>query len=265
MNTFSQIKDRSAYVQALEDDEMETTNVLDISDVRDERVNKDPLHEYIEKDIDLLMRYSLDQGKKLPAEVGNLVSTGSFEDAFMAHKLICEALQPATPETIKYILKYQKKNTLFFSNIPLVRNFILVAILAIGGLIGSGLSPKVNATALSKGILNNEGIPLLINLIFLCSAAAIGSVFFILSRLTKEVKNATLNSDDTTYYWTMLIMGVLSGLIMCEIIILSQAVDNQSVEVNRLLFALLGGFSSEVVFTILQKIMQKVRDIINGL
>ncbi len=57
----------------------------------------------------------------------------------------------------------------------------------------------------------------------------------------------------------MLIMGMLSGLIMSEVIVLNQEVDNQSVEMNRLLFALLGGFSSETVFSIMQGIMAKIK------
>lgn len=260
MNSFSQIKDRSIYNQS----DYENENIIPIQAENGQQSPEETLQDYMDEDIELLLRYALDTGKSIPDEVGQLLSEAGFENSFLAHKLICESLAPATPETVKYILKYQKKKTIFFSNIPLVRNFIFVAIVAIAGLITSGLFPEVNHDTLSRGILNNNGIPLLINLIFLCSAAGIGAIFFILSQITKEVKNATLSTDDGTYYWTMLIMGMLSGLIMSEMIVLNQELDNQSVEMNRLLFALLGGFSSEIVFSIMQKIMEKVRDIIAG-
>ncbi|MCG8578151.1 MAG: hypothetical protein MI810_24950 [Flavobacteriales bacterium] len=260
MNVYNQIKDRSSYSQSLIDSEEEEEEIMDTTPLPQE-IN---LHGYIQKDIDVLLRYSFNQGKQLPDEVGQLVATGTFEDAFVAHKMICDILKPATPETIKYQLQFQKKSSFFISNIPLVRNFILIAVLSIAGLILSSLSPLVNETSMSVGILNNSGIPLMLNLIFLCSASAIGAVFFILSKLTKEVKNATLSVDDITYYWIMLIMGMLSGLILCEIIVLEPNMGDQSIEMNKLMFALLGGFSSEIVFSILEKIMEKVRDLITG-
>ena len=141
---------------------------------------------------------------------------------------------------------------------------MIIAVLAIISLIVSGLSADVNKETLSQGILNNSGFPLLKNLIFLCSGSVIGAVFFILSKLTKEVKQASLSVNDSTYYWAMLIMGMLSGLIMSEMIVLNEGIDNQSVEMNRLIFALLGGFSSETVFSILQGIMAKIKAVTTG-
>ena len=218
-------------------------------------------------EIEAMVSYILNKGKEIPVSVCELVSSHEIEDLVQAHNALSKIIAPSNPETISYVRNYigAKKKVYLFSHIPLVRNFIIIAIISIASLVLSGLSVEVNTETLSKGILNNSGIPLLKNLIFLCSGAGIGTVFFLLSKLTKEVKEATLSRDDTTYYWAMLIMGMLSGLILSEIVVLNHSgLGEQSIELNRLLFALVGGFSSEVVYGILQTIMSKIQGLVSG-
>lgn len=217
-------------------------------------------------EIETMVSYILNKGKEIPVAICELLPSQKVEDLIQIHNELSKIIAPSSPETISYVRKpaESRKKRYIFSHIPLVRHFIVIAICAIISLVVSGLSAEVNTETLSKGILNNAGLPLLKNLIFLCSAAGIGTVFFLLSKLTKEVKDATLSRDDTTYYWAMLIMGMLSGLILSEIIVLSHSgLEEQSIEMNRLLFALIGGFSSEVVYGILQTIMGKIQRLIS--
>ncbi len=223
--------------------------------------------QFVATEIENIIQYISHKGKNIPEGVGALLQSKNISHLFKAHTELCEIIKPATPETIQFVSRYNQSSKKFylFSPIPLVRNFIIIAIIAIASLIGIGTSPEVNTESLSKGILNNAGIPLLKNLIFLCSSAIVGAIFFLMSKLTQKVKESTLSRDDTTYYWAMLIMGMLSGLILSEIIVLNQDnIGGESIEMNRLLFALLGGFSSEVVYSILQAIMNKIRLIITG-
>ncbi len=217
------------------------------------------LKDKVKGEINSVASFLFHKGKKIPDKTRVLLNSDQLEDLLFVHGELCELIKPATPEAIQYLERFREYKRYLFSPIPLVRNFIVVALLAIVCLLGSGLSEDVNAEILSKGILNNSGISLLKNLIFLCSGAGIGTVFFLLSKLTKEVKEATLSKSDTTYYWAMLIMGMLSGLIMSEIIVINQENISEDVEMNRLIFALLGGFSSEVVYSIMQGIMNKIR------
>ncbi len=217
------------------------------------------LRDKVKSEIHSITTFLFNKGKKISDKTILLIKSDQLEDLLLAHGDLCELIKPATPEAIKYLERCIGLKQYLFSPIPLVRNFIILALIAIASLLGSGLSPDVNAEILSKGILNNSGISLLKNLVFLCSGAGIGTVFFLLSKLTKEVKEATLSKSDTTYYWSMLIMGILSGLIMSEIIVINQESLSEDVEMNRLIFALLGGFSSEVVYSIMQAIMNKIR------
>ena len=218
----------------------------------------------IKREINLMLFYALHSGKKISEEVGILVSGSTVADTIKAHRMICDALAPATPETIAYISTFyqRKKQFNILSPIPLVRNFTLITIIAIISIVASSLSPEVSTENLSKGVLNNHGLSLLINLIFLSSASLMGAAFFLLSKLTRAVKEATLSPDDSTYYWAMLIMGILSGMILSEGVSVQKDLLSGSVETNRLIFAILGGFSSEIVYKILQSIMQKIQSAI---
>lgn len=221
----------------------------------------------IKQEINMMLNHALHSGKKIPEGVMALLHSGHTAQLIKAHGFICDALAPATPETIMYTRKFydKKKRFVLFSPIPLVRNFTVISIVAVLSLVISSLSSEVNTETLSKGVLNNHGFSLLINLLFLCSAALMGASFFLLSKLTKEVKEASLSADDATYYWTMLIMGILSGMILSEGVSVNTDAVSASVETNRLVFAILGGFSSEVVYKILQNIMQKIQSAISAI
>ena len=234
-----------------------TKNPIDFSAVKDK----------IEEEINIMLLYALHAGKKISVEARNLVYSNTMSDLIKAHGVICDAISPATPETVMYINGFhqKKKRLSLFSPIPLVRNFAIISIAAIMCLVATSLSSEVNNETLSKGVLNNHGLSLLINLVFLCSASLVGASFFLLAKLTRAVKEAFLSPNDTTYYWTMLIMGVLSGMILSEGVSLKTDVLNGSVETNRLIFAILGGFSSEIVYKILQTIMEKVQSAISAL
>ena len=223
-------------------------------------LNNEVLAESTKAEINLLITFLMNSGIEVPKVARDLLFTTKVSELLVIHKELSKLVAPATPKTIRYLMEMQSKNSKGkYRSIPLIRNFIILAILSILALISTGLSPNVNHENLSKGILANAGFSLFLNLIFLCSASAIGAVFFMLSKLTTEVKQATFDPTETSNYWARLIMGILSGLIMSEIIVLNQEMETASVEMNRLLFALLGGFASEVVYKILEAIIQKIQ------
>ncbi|NER13709.1 hypothetical protein GWK08_09685 [Leptobacterium flavescens] len=277
MNIYDKIKERSAYdipveentagediqapsVETPEENEMLTFHPVESN----ETVAEDDMTLKIKEELHTITHYAMYTGKKISDEVGQLIHSEYTSDLVKAYNMVCDALLPATPQTIMYISRYyeSKKKFYIFSPIPLVRNFMIVAILAVLSLMVTGLSSEVNAVELSKGILENDGKILMLNLLFLSSASVTGASFFLLSKLIREVKDATLSPEDSTYYWIMLLMGMLSGIILSEGVSVNQVVLDDSIEVNRLLFAILGGFSSEIVYRILQSIMEKVQSLI---
>ncbi|PIB35277.1 hypothetical protein BFP72_07630 [Reichenbachiella sp. 5M10] len=247
----------------LADQESVSVDDKPLENVSTPRRNQDEttMYDKVRTDVNCIATHIMNKGKSIPKEAARLLNSNSLDELILAHGIMCEAIHPSMPESILYLDQCSSKSRGLFSPIPLVRNFIFIAILAIGSLLGIGLSADVSSEVLSKGILDNSGWPLLKNLIFICSGACVGTIFFLLSKLTKEVKEATLVRGDATYYWIMLIMGMLSGLIMSEVIVINKTGLEGDVEMNRLIFALLGGFSSEVVYGILQTVMNKISSI----
>ena len=264
MTILNKIKDRRSYKDT---PSKNITLVNHNASKSDGLINSSEMEAYTIRNIKYMYTYALQKGKTIPENASTLLHSNNFNDVLKFHSELCKIIAPASPETIAYLNRcnLDQRKRIILSPIPLVRYFIIIAIIAIIALISSGLSADVNTETLSKGILNNHGLSLFKNLLFLCSASLIGVVFFLLSKLTNAVKQATLSKDDSTYYWAMLIMGMLSGLIMSEVIVLNQeSLEDQSVEMNRLLFALLGGFSSEVVYGILQSVMDKIGKLLGG-
>lgn len=65
----------------------------------------------------------------------------------------------------------------------------------------TGLTKYVTPESLKNGMIDDFGLPAIFNITFLFSAAAIGSTFFLLSKLSKQIKDATLSSEDISIYW----------------------------------------------------------------
>lgn len=243
-------------INAIDDEPYSENNQLDMDIIAND----------LKEETIMLLDFALYNGKQIPSKISKNLHTKRLSILMGIHKELCALVAPATPKTIDYLSSFSKegRRKSFLSPIPLMRNLILAAIISIFTLIGCGLSPEVNADKLSQGILVNSGISLLLNLLFLCSAAGIGSIFFLLSRLSKEIKKGSLSKEDVSHYWARLIMGILSGLILSELIVVKDGIENASVEIDRLFYALMGGFASEIMYNILEELMAKVQAVIVG-
>lgn len=76
--------------------------------------------------------------------------------------------------------------------VPLLRKWMVVTLLVLILLIGVSLSPDVNVENQAGGILATTGRILLINMVFVCSAALQGGMFFILKTINQKVNAYTL-------------------------------------------------------------------------
>lgn len=243
----------------------ETAEVIEPSSAEDKDVlaqdsllNCDEIIRSTKNEVELIIQYMLNTGKSVPDSVRKKMNTSRLEELLIIHAELSTLILPANPQSIRYITNHTKNNK-FRRRIPLVRNLMIGAIISMLLLFGTGVTSYVNQENLSKGILNSSGIPLLFNLLFLTSAAAIGSIFYLLPRISNELKNYTFDATDISSYLTRIIIGLLGGVILSELVGMSLKSDDSTLEVNRLLFSLLGGFSSELVYKILEMIIEKIK------
>jgi disulfide bond formation protein DsbB len=91
-----------------------------------------------------------------------------------------------------------------------------------------------------------------------CFAASLGAVFYVLFTVHEYVKDRTFDPRYNTVYLIRFVLGVLSGLIMASLIGPSLFASSTSAQIKGLgpaVLALLGGFSTEAVYQILQRMV----------
>ncbi|MCW5212893.1 hypothetical protein VU04_08275, partial [Desulfobulbus sp. TB] len=111
------------------------------------------------------------------------------------------------------------------------------------------------------------GIPAAINLLFFLSAAALGASFSALYTANTFITNGTFDPTYSASYWIRLMLGLISGLIL-PLLVSSDAVQGGSSflkpELIGPLLALLGGFSADLFFTFLNRMVETIKSLFTG-
>lgn len=99
-----------------------------------------------------------------------------------------------------------------------------------------------------------------------CCAAALGAVFYVLFTALQYVNNRTFDPAYNTVYLIRFVLGVLSGLILAALIGQSNfARGNEEImSLGPAVLALLGGFSTEAVYQILQRMVDILLAAVKG-
>ena len=213
-------------------------------------------------EINDMITFALNNGIILNNKIISGLQTNTTEELLTIHSLLSQNVAPATPKSIFYLkyLNNQSRKGSALSRLPLVRNLIILAIFFLFAFVGTALSPDVNEVSLSKGIMNDQGWSLLLNLSFLCSISGLGVTFYLLKTVSKSIQKGTLNPEDAIYYTALIMLGLISGLILSEIMSLYSESNSVSM-VNKSILALIGGFSSDAIFSIFQSFIIKIKSI----
>jgi len=242
--------------------EVKTTKTASIKSDIVPGISKEIITE-LGNEINNMLSFAIFNGITINTEVNDLIQNSSVDDLINAHNLLCKNIAPATPKSIEYTkkLRQEGKNKALFSRLPLVRNLIILALFFLAIFIVTGLSPSVNNDSLDKGIMDNQGLSLLLNLGFLTAISGLGVLFYLLKSVSTAVKNSTLVPEDTIYYVALIVLGVIAGLITSEIISFYKTDSSDINLFNKSVLALVGGFSSDAIFSILQGIIDRIKAI----
>ncbi|WP_163833329.1 hypothetical protein [Spartinivicinus ruber] len=190
----------------------------------------------------------------------------------LIHNHLTDLIAPARPKTLLLLASETKKPKwiTFLGPVPLIRHMILVAIAALISFITLSLSDYVNGIPSSFSLLENSGISLLINELFLLTAAAIGASFAGLFQANYYIKNRTFDEIHGSSYWIRFVLGLLSGIILASLIPIESISEHNGKMSGSLhglgkpVLALLGGFSASVVYRILHRLVSAVESIIQS-
>ena len=179
------------------------------------------------------------------------------------HAVMTQLVKPARPKTLVIVNSNKGRKGLlsFLGPIPLVRNLVCLSIFFMLAIIGLALSPEVNKISMNQGIFDASGMTLFLNLLFLLSCAGIGGTFACLYQINSFIGVGIYDPKYDASYWVRIIMGLMSGLMICELLPMNDLVaqsDQDMKELDKPLAALLGGFCSDLIHRILSRFVKLV-------
>ena len=174
----------------------------------------------LSREINNMLSFAIFNGITVNTDVNSLIQNSNVDDLINAHNLLCKNVAPATPKSIVYTKTLNKDSNgkSIFRKLPLLRNLILLALFFLVTYVFTGMSTEVNNDSLDKGIMDNSGISLLLNIGYLSSVAGLGVLFFLLKEVSLSLKKGSLIPENAIGYLSQIILGIIAGLIMSEII-----------------------------------------------
>jgi hypothetical protein len=192
------------------------------------------------------------------------------------HPALVALVAPAKPATL-VMLNDQRRHYPWrqsFGTVPIVRRMLVLAILFLASMLGVALSGDVNAENMSRGLLDLDGYPLLVNEIFLVAAAGVGATLANLKRLDAYVSACNYEQRYESSYWTRLILGVISGVILSQVLYRMLPTGGKTpdggsptaalVTMGQPILAILGGFSADLLNDILSHLVVVVKKAFGG-
>jgi hypothetical protein len=189
------------------------------------------------------------------------------------HAALAVIIAPATPEAILMFSDQRIKHPHIttFGPVPVARQMLGLGVVSLIVLLGVSLSPDVNGINMSKTLLELSGVSLFLVEIFLLSASSLGSCFANLQRINRYVSDGTWNPKYRSTYWTRWVMGVISGIVLSQLVydvFVASSAPKAGATIPGLiggpLLALLGGYSVDVVHSILNRIINAVSSVFRG-
>ncbi len=215
----------------------------------------------VQEDLTRMVRYASRRGLNIPSTI-TLNDSADETKLLSNYNTMVTAIQPATSQSINYINKHvlgeDEEDKKWYAT-PIISKCLFLAGIALICMILTSLSPDVNSTNQKAGLLNSNGAILFYNLLFICSASLLGVMFYLLKTISDKIKHYTLLPVDSIEVNATIIIGVISGFIIAELFDFNENVMAGSIEAQKMTLALLGGFSSDAIFSVLKGIVNKTK------
>ncbi len=196
------------------------------------------------------------------------------------HNRLSELVSPAKPETIVLMADEKAKASpfLFLGSVPLIRRMMLVAITSLLLLITLSLSTYINNENMVASMFDMKGTELLFVQSILMASAAIGASFAALFKANGYVTDGSYDPKYESSYWVRFVVGLIAGIILTQLIpinldaVASAAAASSGADPSaggvshaalRITMALVGGFSANLVYKVLDRIVETVQSFIS--
>lgn len=230
------------------------------------------------KETDIMLRHALSQGLQVTSDMTqrldayrDLDNGRELSDLTRLHTQLAQLVSPATPVSLMFLdQERQKRSALgFLGNVSLVRQLTAVSIFSMIAMFALSLSPSVDGEASNFSLFSNSGLNLLLNELFLLSAASLGVSFANLYQANLYLKNSTFDPRFESSYWVRYVLGLMSGSILAFLVPVDHWLEGSAQAgtlhgMGKPTLALLGGFSAQAIYRILFKMVNAVESLVRG-
>ncbi|WDE10851.1 hypothetical protein [Thalassomonas haliotis] len=246
----------------------------------------------VELECRAMVKHAFAKGVKVPVKVTKALHQQSLnplddaraEQLTRIHNQLAELVSPAKPVTIMLMAKETEKASLFLflGRVPLIRKMMMVAILSLVVLIALSLSSYINNENMVTSMFDMEGTRLLFVQAILLASAAIGASFAALFKANSYVTAGCYDPKYESSYWVRFVVGLIAGIILTQLIPLNldsvaraagdamgnagaggQETSGVSHAALRISMALVGGFSANLVYTILDRTVETIASFVS--
>ena len=237
----------------------------------------DPTREVIQKELSdqtyAMLSYALSNGLGVEPNLVNSLISDECDPALLAsaHKTLSLLISPAKPNTVTLFAQTRNnKHALYFLGaVPLLRELWLLSLLFLIFLVATGASNLVTAESINRGFLDSAGENLYANQLFLMACAGLGACFAALFQASNYVSNSTYDPKYDSTYWARILLGVIAGIIIVEMLpreLFSSGEDHDTPisSFGKPTLALLAGFSANLVYQILLRLVAMVETLVKG-
>ena len=220
---------------------------------------RDELAATLAEDVRVMARHALATGRPVNAswvQHARDAETMPFPDPELlrrlgrAHESLSLLVAPATPRSLRYITSPQRRH------VRLVRVLAAMGVVFVVGFIGLSTDPDVGAgeASFERGV----GHELFVNEMFQLCAAGLGAVFAALFALSVRLRDYTLDERDEFASMVRIMLGLVAGLVLAQLV----PADGGGRDFQRPLLALMGGFSVDVVYQTLRRLVDLASSVI---
>jgi hypothetical protein len=211
-------------------------------------------------DVRLMLQHALTTGRRVPVAWVEAAAAAQASPQPLpadlvrrvgrAHDGLSRLIAPATPRTLKFLEEDKhRKLVLSMSGLSLAFLMCFVAL---------AVDPDVGGRFAE--FENSSGHKLFVNLLFQLSAAGLGATFAALFAINTKLRERSLDPREMFSNWVRVLLGLVSGLVLAQL----APVNGQAKEFGRPLLALLGGFSVDVVYRTLKRLVDLAGSIIDA-
>lgn len=204
-----------------------------------------------------------------PAEDGDTPDIRKLNDI---HNRLARIVSPAIPSAILLMDtgKEQKGLFKFLGRIPFIRRMMVATMICLGLFVATSLSDYISDEVIN--LFKMDGLKLLMNELFLLTAAGLGASFHALFKANGYIVKGIYDPKYETSYWIRFVLGILAGLLLATLVPIGEELGKEVGEAAKTgnmgfetpLLAMLGGFSANLVYQIFARLIAGVASVVKG-